>query len=62
MKAIMDAAGVITLSPESSIEAFALRRWVDAAIIPVNDVMRCESHHWRSTYLIVNAEPLKDPA
>lgn len=60
MKSTMDSQGVITLSAENSLEAFALQRWVEMAIIRVDDKMRCENHHWRSTYLVINTTPPKD--
>jgi len=53
MKATMDVHGVITLKPESSIEAFALRNWIDDAWISQEDLMRMESGHWRSSNLMV---------
>lgn len=51
----MDANGVITLSPESSVEAFALRHWTDIALVQQEDPKRREQCHWRGSRLIVSA-------
>lgn len=56
MKAEMDERGVITLRPESSIEACALNQWVDGALIETNDLVRMERCYWRGSRLIIAAE------
>jgi len=40
MKAEMSEGGVITIRPESSVEAYALRKLNDSAFIKVDDQMR----------------------
>lgn len=55
MKATMDANGVITISAESSLEAFALRHWMDKATIPTDDQLRCIKSHWHTGWLKVDA-------
>lgn len=65
MKATMDANGVITISAESSLEAFALRKWADMAAIQTNDAARMLNHHWDPRLLMVVAatpEPEAPPA
>jgi hypothetical protein len=53
MKAEMDERGVITLQAETSVEAYALRRWADEAIINEPDIMLDEQCKWRGSRLIV---------
>jgi len=57
MKATMNAQGVITLKAETSLEGFALARWAELALIPVNDMERREACHWRCSMLIVDGTP-----
>jgi hypothetical protein len=54
MKATMSRNGVITLSPETDCEAFALTHWAAEAAVPQDDVMRCETFKWRSTSLVID--------
>lgn len=56
MKTEMSEDGVITIRPESSVEAYALRRWVDSALINVDDAQRCENSYWKGSRLAINAE------
>lgn len=62
MKAEMSADGVITISPENSTEAYALRRWVGANLIealvePVGSVGQ-----WDSSKLMIDANwPREQP-
>lgn len=56
MKATMSAAGVITLQAETSVEAYALRHWVNINLVLQDDMTRNESAHWRGSGLLVNAE------
>lgn len=54
MKAEMDAHGTIVLTPESSVESYALKHWCRDAHIQQRDLMRCEESHWRGSKLKVN--------
>lgn len=56
MKAEMDDDGVITLTPESSIEVYALKAWYKTARVEQQDLYRIENHHWRGSRLKVNYE------
>lgn len=55
MKAEMSEDGVITIRPESALEAYALRQWSDKAFIAAEDVMRAESGKWKSSAIKVAA-------
>lgn len=45
MRAEMREDGVITISPESSVEAYALKKWNESAFIGVDDHARAINHH-----------------
>ena len=53
MKATMSEKGVITLSPESDLEAYALHHWAKDAIVMREDIERMEQCHVRGSRLIV---------
>lgn len=53
MRAEMNAQGVITLSPETSVEAYALSKWVAHAAVMVSDIQRAEGMYWRGSMLFV---------
>ena len=55
MKATMDANGMITLKAESSLEAYALKKWMDSAWICQEDIKRARTGHWSSGHLCVDA-------
>lgn len=55
MIATMDERGVITLQAETGVEAFALRKWAEHALIPVDDLARREGCYWRGSQLLVAA-------
>ena len=62
MKAEMSEGGVITIRPESPVEAYALRQWSDKAFVAGEDVMRAEGGKWKSSALIVAASwPQEQP-
>ena len=54
MKAIMSENGVITLRPETTIEAFALKQWAERTAVIVEDTARGESCYIRGSMLIVD--------
>lgn len=62
MKAEMDSSGLITLTPESSLEEFALKAWIDKAFVRQEDEKRMECGHWRGSMLKVEAMRLSDEA
>lgn len=47
----MTEEGVITLFPETTLEAFALKHWKDKSLIKVEDFQRCESSYWLGSKL-----------
>lgn len=51
MRAEMTGDGVITLFPETTLEAFALKHWKEGASIKVEDFQRCESTYWLGSKL-----------
>lgn len=55
MKAEMSETGIITLSPETTAEAYALSCWASAAWVTAEDVKRHEVGHWRGSRLCVDA-------
>lgn len=55
MKVEMGETGMLTLSAETSVEAFALKKWCEAALVAQEDVMRGEACHWRGSMLMVRA-------
>lgn len=55
MKAEMSEDGVITIRPESSVEAYALRRWMEVAYISVEDPLRDIRNHVDPRLISVNA-------
>lgn len=54
MKAEMSEDGVITIRPESSVEAYALRKWNDSAFIKVDDQMRALNCHLDPRKILVD--------
>lgn len=56
MKAEMSEDGVITIRPESSVEAYALRKWMETAFISVDDPMRDLRNHIDPRRICVNAD------
>jgi len=58
MKAEMSEDGVITIRPESSIEAYALDQWSMSAMVRQDDLQRMEAYHWRGSFIIVDTNYL----
>lgn len=54
MKATIDANGVITLEAETSLEAYALRRWSDESFVLMADNKLQETGFVRGSRLIVS--------
>ena len=54
MKAELDENGVMMLTSESATEAYALKHWVEAALIDVSPPLRTESCLWRGSMLMTN--------
>ena len=55
MKATMDSQGMITISAENGVEAFALSEWDKKANIEVDDQMRMLKRHINPVWLCINA-------
>lgn len=53
MRAEMNENGVITLSPETSAEAFALSQWASIAVMPVSLSMQNEDAIIRGSMLMI---------
>lgn len=53
MKATMSANGVLEISPESSIEVFAMTQWLGKSVVPMRDEKLNESHFVRGSTLVV---------
>jgi hypothetical protein len=53
VKAEMNEFGQITLTPETSVEAFALKKFVDAALLNMSHEAMREECFWRGSYLTV---------
>jgi hypothetical protein len=60
MKAEMTGDGIITLYPETTLEAFALKHWREKSTINVEDFARCESTYWRGSKLLIGHTIPKD--
>lgn len=56
MKAEMSKHGIITLSPETSLEAYALKLWAEQASIRADDLQRCENRYWLGSRIVVSNE------
>lgn len=56
MKIEMSESGTLTIYPETSLEAFALREWTAKAYVVQRDMLRLEDGHWLSSKLIVSGE------
>ena len=54
MKAELNENGVLTVTPETPTEAYAINHWVNEAWVPQGDLMRNESGHIRGSKIIVN--------
>lgn len=54
MKAEMDRNGVITLVPETSVEAYALKQWYKTARVEQQDLRTIETHHYRGSHLKID--------
>ena len=57
MKADLDENGVMRITPETPMEAFALKHWANAAWVMMDDIVRMEQGHWRGSMLLT--EPMK---
>lgn len=55
MKAEMFEDGVIKIIPESGVEAYALRKWSESALIQAVDLQRMEDGYWRGSSLLIDA-------
>lgn len=53
MKCEIDDTGLMRVSAETPLEAWALRCWVDAASVLVEDQTRREAMYWRGSKLLV---------
>lgn len=66
MIATMSATGQITIQAENGVEAFALNRWMETAMVFMRDEKINESHFVRGSCLTVDATVpmglLKGPA
>lgn len=60
MRAEMTGDGIITLFPESTLEAFALQHWKDKSTIQVNDLPRMEQTYWLGSKLKIGHTIPKD--
>lgn len=58
----MTSEGVITLFPESTLEAFALKQWEAKSTIHVNDFQRCEQRYWLGSKLKIGHTIPKEQA
>lgn len=56
MKLEMSEFGVIRIVPETSLEAYALKKWSTETWISHKDETRLESGHWRGSKLIIVLE------
>lgn len=53
MKVTISQFGVMSIEPESGVEAFALRVWCEKALVQVDDTPRRECAYWRGSMLVV---------
>ena len=53
MKAEISENGVITIIPENSTEAYAMKRWGSDAWVSMQDIIRGENGHWRGSMLML---------
>lgn len=62
MKATMSQDGVITLEPETGVEAYALRKWsgTNSIVLMPKDLMWNEDTYWRGSGLIVHIPKIDD--
>ena len=60
MRAEMTAEGVITLFPETTLEAFALMQWKEKSSVKVEDFQRCETTYWLGSKLLIGHTMHKD--
>lgn len=59
----MTGDGIITLFPETTLEAFALKHWKENSTVKVDeDFKRCESTYWLGSKLVVGHIILKEQA
>ena len=62
MKATMDLAGVISITPETGAEAYALRGWRDKNHVTEHrDLGNFDLHYYRGEGLVVNVDAMKEP-
>lgn len=54
MKATMRSDGVIVISAENGVEAFALAKWAELSVIRIEDHMGAVNYHINPTWLLVN--------
>lgn len=55
MKTEMSEDGVITIRPESGVEAYALRQWSDKSFIRIDDHARAINHHLDPRNICIDA-------
>ena len=55
MQITIDEGGVLRIKAESSLETYALDKFIADAWIEQEDFMRSEPGHWRSTKIDINS-------
>jgi len=53
MKAELNESGVLTVTPETPTEAYAMKQWINYNYIAMRDEQRMENGCWRGSSLIV---------
>jgi hypothetical protein len=54
MKASLSINGVITLEPETEVEAYAMKYWSQESWVMQEDPARRENGHWRGSKMLVS--------
>ena len=55
MKAKLDEAGLLVVTPENATEAYALRCWAKEAWIEMDDTKRMKKGYWLASSLLIDA-------
>lgn len=53
MRVEMSSDGMLTIVPENSVEAFALKHWAQENWVEQRDITRGAQGHWRSSGLMI---------
>lgn len=56
MKAELNENGVMLITPDNATEAYALKHWVESALIEVPEPLRLENCLWRGSMLMTKTE------